>query len=165
MVTTTFDLPTSLPRRESSLQMNHNEIPPSAALLPRGAETLKYLRLYLFRALQGDGSDAPSSAGLEVEGSPVALGSAEPHDPIALRKGLWMRWKSPPQYHSSKQNEAVGINGQLDIQLIFLYGIFRCLATCSTSLPYFEDPLLSLSLSFSYLALISILPLKSYIDI
>ncbi|MCD6357881.1 MAG: transposase [Thermoproteales archaeon] len=51
----------------------------------------------LFKALRGDGSHAPSPAGLILDGSPVPLGSTAAHDPITLPKGLWARWKSLPQ--------------------------------------------------------------------
>jgi len=46
------------------------------------------------KALRGDGSDAPSFIGLNVDGSPMPLGSTATHDPITLPKGLWARWKS-----------------------------------------------------------------------
>ncbi len=77
----------------------------------RGQKRLNTSDYIFFEALQSDRSDAPSSVGLEVEGSPVPLGSTEPHGPIALQKGLWMMWKSLPLCHISKQNKAVGING------------------------------------------------------
>jgi len=48
----------------------------------------------LLRALQGDGSDAPSPAGSAVDGSPVPLGSTATHDPTGIPKSLWARWKS-----------------------------------------------------------------------
>ena len=51
----------------------------------------------LIRALRGDGSHAPSPVGLSIDGSPVPLGSTAAHEPIALPKGLWARWKSLPQ--------------------------------------------------------------------
>ena len=51
----------------------------------------------LLKALRGDGSNAPSPAGLNVDGSPVPLGSTATHDPIGMPKSLWARWKSLPQ--------------------------------------------------------------------
>jgi len=65
----------------------------------------------LSRALRGDGSNAPSLVGLNVDGRPVPLASTAIHEPIALPKGLWARWKSLLQKHTVEQNEAVGING------------------------------------------------------
>ena len=53
----------------------------------------------LFRALRDDGSYAPSPVGLDVDGSPVPLGSTATHDPVGLSKSLWARWKSLPQIH------------------------------------------------------------------
>ncbi len=53
----------------------------------------------LFRALRDDGSHAPSPVGLDVDGSPVPLGSTATHDPVGLSKSLWARWKSLPQIH------------------------------------------------------------------
>ena len=49
----------------------------------------------LLKALQGDGSNAPSPVGrVFLDGSLVPLGSTATHDPITLPKGLWARWKS-----------------------------------------------------------------------
>ena len=56
-------------------------------------------------------SNAPSLVGLNVDGRPVPLASTAIHEPIALPKGLWARWKSLLQKHTVEQNEAVGING------------------------------------------------------
>jgi len=47
-----------------------------------------------FRALRGDGSRAPSPAGLLVDGSPVPLGSTATHDPTGIPREAWARWKS-----------------------------------------------------------------------
>ncbi|OYT55717.1 MAG: transposase [Desulfurococcales archaeon ex4484_217_2] len=51
------------------------------------------------KALRGDGSHAPSPAGLNVDVSPVPLGMKATHDPIGIPKSLWARWKSLPQIH------------------------------------------------------------------
>jgi len=51
-------------------------------------EVVWYWRLW------GDGSSAPSPAGINVDGSPVPLGSTATHDPIEITKALWARWKS-----------------------------------------------------------------------
>ena len=49
----------------------------------------------LLRAPRGDGSHAPSPAGLaRVDGSPVPLGSTATHDPTRVPKPVWARWKS-----------------------------------------------------------------------
>ena len=48
----------------------------------------------LLRARLGDGSDAPSLSGLEVDGSLVPLGSTAAHDPIPMAREVWARWKS-----------------------------------------------------------------------
>jgi len=42
----------------------------------------------------GDGSSAPSLGGFTLDGSPVPLGSTATHDPTAVTKALWARWKS-----------------------------------------------------------------------
>ena len=47
----------------------------------------------LLRALRGDGSNAPSPAGLAVDGSPVPLGSTAAHDPTPIAREAWARWK------------------------------------------------------------------------
>ncbi len=49
------------------------------------------------RALRGDGGVAPSPVGFNLDGSPVPWGSIATHDPTALPRGLWARWKSLPQ--------------------------------------------------------------------
>ena len=49
----------------------------------------------LFKAYLDDGSHAPSLGGnIPIDGSRVPFGSTAVHDPIALPKGLWARWKS-----------------------------------------------------------------------
>ncbi|WP_350309091.1 RNA-guided endonuclease InsQ/TnpB family protein [Ignisphaera cupida] len=48
----------------------------------------------LLIALRGDGSIAPSLAGLFVDGSPVPLGSTAAHDPTRVPRALWARRKS-----------------------------------------------------------------------
>jgi len=47
----------------------------------------------LLRARLGDGSNAPSLGGLNLDGSPVPLGSTATHDPTGIPKSLWARWK------------------------------------------------------------------------
>jgi len=48
-----------------------------------------------FKALRGDGSNAPSPVGLvPLDGSPVPLSSTATHDPIQVPKPVWARWKS-----------------------------------------------------------------------
>jgi len=49
------------------------------------------------KALRGDGSIAPSPAELNVDVSRMLFGTKATHDPIALPRGLWTRWKSLPQ--------------------------------------------------------------------
>jgi IS605 OrfB family transposase len=48
----------------------------------------------LLKARLGDGSSALSLGGLVVDGSPVPLGSTATHDPTAVTRALWARWKS-----------------------------------------------------------------------
>jgi IS605 OrfB family transposase len=48
----------------------------------------------LFRASPGDGSSAPSLGGLNLDGSPIPLGSTATHDPTVVTRTLWARWKS-----------------------------------------------------------------------
>jgi len=48
----------------------------------------------LVRARPGDGSNAPSLGGFDVDGSPVPLGSTATHDPTGIARPLWARWKS-----------------------------------------------------------------------
>ncbi len=42
----------------------------------------------------GDGSDAPSHPGLELDGSSVPLGLTATHEPIQIPVSVWGRWKS-----------------------------------------------------------------------
>jgi len=52
----------------------------------------------LIKAYLGDGSNAPSlSKNLNIDGRVVPLPSTAAHDPIVVKKPLWMRWKSLPQ--------------------------------------------------------------------
>jgi len=51
----------------------------------------------LFKALQGDGSNAPNPVRHTLDGRTVPLVSTAAHEPITLPKELWARWKSPPQ--------------------------------------------------------------------
>ena len=51
-------------------------------------------RNLLLKALWGDGSFAPSPVGLNVDGSPMPLGSTPAHDPIRIPKPIWARWNS-----------------------------------------------------------------------
>jgi len=49
----------------------------------------------LFRALRGDGSNAPNPVGsILVDGWVVPLPTTTTHDPIGISKSLWARWKS-----------------------------------------------------------------------
>jgi IS605 OrfB family transposase len=48
----------------------------------------------LFRARLGNGSTALSLGGLNLDGSPIPLGSTATHDPTGIPKPLWARWKS-----------------------------------------------------------------------
>jgi len=48
----------------------------------------------LLRARLGNGSTAPSPGGLNLDGSPVPLGSTATHDPTVVYKALWARRKS-----------------------------------------------------------------------
>jgi len=47
----------------------------------------------LFKARLGNGSNAPSLSGLNLDGSPMPLGSTATHDPTVVTKALWARWK------------------------------------------------------------------------
>ncbi|ACL10443.1 IS element ISDka1 orfB, putative transposase [Desulfurococcus amylolyticus 1221n] len=47
----------------------------------------------LLRALRGGGSTAPSPADLNLDGSPVPLGSTAAHEPTVIARDLWARWK------------------------------------------------------------------------
>ncbi len=70
----------------------------------------------LIRALRGNGSSAPSPAGLDLDESPVPLGSTATHDPTRIPKSVWARWNPLPLIQNAtvfKQNEAVGRNGCL----------------------------------------------------
>ncbi len=51
----------------------------------------------LLKALRGDGGNAPSPAGLNVDGWSVPFPMTATHDPIGIAKSLWARWKSLPQ--------------------------------------------------------------------
>jgi IS605 OrfB family transposase len=48
----------------------------------------------LLRVRLGDGGNAPSLGGLNLDGSPVPLGSTAAHDPILITHEVWARWKS-----------------------------------------------------------------------
>jgi IS605 OrfB family transposase len=48
----------------------------------------------LLRARLGDGGNAPSPGGLNLDGSPVPLGSTATHDPMLIAREVWARWKS-----------------------------------------------------------------------
>jgi putative transposase len=48
----------------------------------------------LLKARICDGSNAPSLRGLNLDGSPVPLGSTATHDPTVVTRALWARWKS-----------------------------------------------------------------------
>jgi len=48
----------------------------------------------LFRALGGDGSNAPSLTGLGIDVSRIPFGTNTTHDPTEVPKTLWTRWKS-----------------------------------------------------------------------
>jgi len=48
----------------------------------------------LLKALRGDGGNAPSPAGLTLDGSPVPLGSTATHEPAGIPRSLWARWNS-----------------------------------------------------------------------
>jgi IS605 OrfB family transposase len=48
----------------------------------------------LLRARLGNGSNAPSLGGLNLDGSPVPLGSTATHDPMLIAREVWARWKS-----------------------------------------------------------------------
>ena len=68
----------------------------------------------LLKALRGDGSNAPSPVGHDLDVRPAPLGSNATHDPVGIPKSLWARWKSLPQIQYAtvfKRNEAVGTNG------------------------------------------------------
>ncbi len=49
----------------------------------------------LFKALRGDGSNAPSPVGHSLlDGRLIPLASTATHDPIGISKSLWARWNS-----------------------------------------------------------------------
>jgi len=56
-------------------------------------DVLAAWNLYL-RALQGDGSNAPSPGGSCLDGSPVPLGSTATSEAIWIEKSRWLRWNS-----------------------------------------------------------------------
>ena len=69
----------------------------------------------LLKTLRGDGSYAPSPAGLNVDGSLVPLGSTATHDPIGIPKTLWARWNSlgaTNELIQNNWNEHLGRNGE-----------------------------------------------------
>jgi IS605 OrfB family transposase len=47
----------------------------------------------LLKARLGDGGDAPSLGGLNLNGSPVPLGSTAAHDPMLIAHEVWARWR------------------------------------------------------------------------
>jgi IS605 OrfB family transposase len=61
----------------------------------------------LLRAHLGDGSNAPSLGGLNLDGSPIPWGSTATHDPTAISKLLWARWKS---LDATNKNEPMRMN-------------------------------------------------------
>ena len=61
----------------------------------------------LLKACLGNGSTAPSLGGLNLDGSPVPLGSTTTHDPTAISKSLWARWKS---LDATNKNEPMRMN-------------------------------------------------------
>ena len=50
----------------------------------------------LFKALRGDGSNAPSPVGLSLDVRLVPLASKAAHEPTGINRSLWARWKSLP---------------------------------------------------------------------
>ena len=60
-------------------------------------DVLSAWNLYL-RALQGDGSNAPSPGGSCLDGSPVPLGSTATSEAIWIEKSMWLRWDSLLRY-------------------------------------------------------------------
>ncbi|MEM1610391.1 MAG: hypothetical protein QXQ57_01945 [Sulfolobales archaeon] len=40
------------------------------------------VEVIIFRSCLGDGSAAPSPGGLDLDGSPMPLGSTKPHEPM-----------------------------------------------------------------------------------
>jgi|GEM_PF-2357317 len=63
----------------------------------------------LLKALRGDGSNAPSPVGLDIDGSPMPLGSTAIHEPIGIPKSLWAGWKSLEAIKNN-QNNPLGTN-------------------------------------------------------
>ena len=53
----------------------------------------------LFKALRGDGSNAPSPVGLSLDVRLVPLTSKAAHEPTGINRSLWARWKSLPLIH------------------------------------------------------------------
>ena len=64
-----------------------------------------------FRALRGDGSNAPSPAGIIVDVSRVPFGTKAAHDPTAVSKALWARWK-PLDAMNNHKPISTSIKGQ-----------------------------------------------------
>ncbi|WP_240912220.1 MULTISPECIES: transposase [unclassified Thermococcus] len=62
-------------------------------------DVLAVWNLYL-RVLQSDGSDAPSSGGVFVNGRPVPLASTATSEAIWIEKSRWLRWNSLPLIQS-----------------------------------------------------------------
>ena len=68
----------------------------------------------LFKALRGDGSNAPSPVGHKLDGSPVPLGSTATHDPIRVPKPVWARWKSLEVTTKNPKVPGMTLQGQTD---------------------------------------------------
>ncbi|HWQ17277.1 MAG TPA: hypothetical protein VNL13_05545, partial [Sulfolobales archaeon] len=66
----------------------------------------------LLKALGGDGSNAPSHPGHNLDGSPMPLGSTAAHEPTGIPRSLWARLKSL----DIKEHKAISMNiqGQTD---------------------------------------------------
>ena len=61
-----------------------------------------------FRGRAGDGSNAPSPVGLDVDGSPVPLGSKATHNPIGISKSPWARQEPmKPCHNETKTHRAI----------------------------------------------------------
>jgi IS605 OrfB family transposase len=63
----------------------------------------------LLRARLGNGSSAPSLSGLNLDGSPMPLGSTATHEPTVVARALWARWKPLDETLKNPEMKGMGI--------------------------------------------------------
>ncbi|HWQ16253.1 MAG TPA: hypothetical protein VNL13_00255, partial [Sulfolobales archaeon] len=66
----------------------------------------------LLKALGGDGSNAPSHPGHNLDGSPMPLGSTAAHDLTGIPRSLWARLKSLDETMNEYKMIGMNIQGQ-----------------------------------------------------